>query len=86
MNEEIDPRLFGSQVAHGHIREAPQRKAEPGANMQMDGLEFRLRNAIQGIANCIADPMWEGHAEVSKTNLKRWHKLLHDLRATITQE
>ncbi|MEL7079529.1 MAG: hypothetical protein AAGM46_26915, partial [Cyanobacteria bacterium J06582_2] len=33
------------------------------------------------MANCIADPMWPSHAEVSKANLKRWHKLLHDLLA-----
>lgn len=56
-------------------------QAEPGADERSDSLEFRLRDAIKGMANCIADPMWPSHAEVSKANLKRWHKLLHDLRA-----
>lgn len=36
MNGEIDPRLFGEQVARGHIREArpsePTQQAEPGAD------------------------------------------------------
>lgn len=58
-----------------HVPCSPQ--AEPVG----DALEFRVRDAIQGIANCIADPMWTGHAEVSKANLKRWHKALHDLLA-----
>lgn len=62
-----------------HVPCSPQ--AEPGADERSDSLEFRLRDAIKGMANCIADPMWPSHAEVSKANLKRWHKLLHDLRA-----
>ena len=62
-------------------RDAAQQQAEPGAGERADSLEFRLRDAIKGMANCIADPMWSGHVEVSKANLKRWHKLLHDIRA-----
>jgi len=28
------------------------------------------------LANTIADPMWDAHAEVSKRALKRWHEVV----------
>ena len=50
---------------------------------QTDDLRYSLRDALAGVANCIGDPMWADHAEVSKFNLKRWHKAMHDAAAEI---
>jgi hypothetical protein len=43
--------------------------------------------SVEEIAACVAeigvvigDPMWCGHAEVSKASLKRWHNVLFRLK------
>lgn len=46
-----------------------------------DAKQYAIRDAIAGISNCISDPMWADHAEVSKFSLKKWHKALHDALA-----
>jgi hypothetical protein len=48
-----------------------------------DALEFRIKDAIAGIGNVISDPMWANHSEVSKFSLKKWHKVLNDVRAAM---
>lgn len=42
---------------------------------------FAIRDSLKGISNCISDPMWAEHAEVSKHSLKKWHKVMHDAQA-----
>lgn len=51
-----------------------------------DALMFAIHDSLKGIANCISDPMWADHAEVSKHSLKKWHKTLHDVRAAMSRE
>jgi len=59
--------------------QTPLATTSPAVVTKADELGFRIKDAIAGIANCVADPMWAEHAEVSKFNLKRWHKVLHDM-------
>jgi hypothetical protein len=36
----------------------------------------QLRVVREELGRTIADPMWNGHAEVSKRALKRWHEAI----------
>jgi hypothetical protein len=39
--------------------------------------------AVAEIGTVIGDPMWCGHAEVSKESLKRWHNVLFRIKNSL---
>ena len=66
-------------VATPAVDYTAQQQAEPVG----DSLDARLRDALRGLGNVIADPMWADHAEVGKACLKYWHKTMHEARQTL---
>jgi hypothetical protein len=81
MTEAYYQRKILAMIAH--IRALESRAGNAGGAVALwqekwaPSAELHIRDAIAGIGNCIADPMWADHAEVPKANLKKWHKALH---------
>lgn len=79
------------EVKHYHVFEEAYKKVDEDTNKLRqylnsglnDSLEFRLLNALKGIANCHDDLSFEHVSLVSKLKLREWHSLLTDIRAAL---